>query len=97
MDCDDPWCVFQGYCPETECNDLQDNDGDGLIDCEDGDCANYPCPPEDCSNGEDDNLDGWTDCDDISCYCEPPCWGGEVCDDGGDNDGDGAPDRRVVF
>ncbi len=31
---------------ETNCYDLIDNDGDGLIDCQDPDCEGLPCMPD---------------------------------------------------
>ncbi|MGE4632985.1 MAG: hypothetical protein AAEJ47_08100, partial [Planctomycetota bacterium] len=47
--------------PGTEnCTNGTDDDGDGLIDCEDSDCDLDPAcvtPPENCSNGTDDDGD----------------------------------------
>ncbi len=31
------------FCAELSCNDNQDNDGDGLVDCADGDCFAQVC------------------------------------------------------
>lgn len=60
--------------PETRCGDGVDNDGDGLIDCEDGDCATTPeCPEVDCEDGVDNDGDGLTDCEDDDCERETPC------------------------
>jgi len=84
------------------CDDLLDNDSDGLTDCDDSDCTRVPsCAPvavEDCSNGIDDDRDLLVDCDDSDCSegreCnEPPV---ELCDDGVDNDGDAMTDCADV-
>jgi hypothetical protein len=83
-----------GPSTDEHCGDARDNDGDGMIDCEDPDCADdvefcgggtewY------CWNGLDDDDDGLWDCEDPDCFdeCEVDrewdCW------DGRDNDGDG--------
>lgn len=51
------------------CNDSIDDDGDGLVDCEDGDCANSSfCVETSCSDGVDDEGDGWVDCMDDDCW-----------------------------
>ena len=54
--------------PAEDCGDGIDNDGDGLLDCEDGDCATDPlCLPEgDCADDMDN--DGRTDCNDDDCW-----------------------------
>ena len=53
---------------ETDCCDGEDNDGDGLIDCEDvEDC---PCEVEICNDGCDNDNDGHIDEDDEDCQCE---------------------------
>jgi hypothetical protein len=57
------------------CVDGDDNDGDGLIDCEDPDCEGIGCcglsGPEDndeaCSDGCDNDGNGYLDCADFSC------------------------------
>lgn len=54
-----------------DCGDGVDNDLDGLVDCEDGECAET-CT-EDCSDGVDNDLDGHTDCQDSSCWGIAPC------------------------
>ena len=60
---------------ETDCGDGLDDDGDGLVDCEDGDCAGDPlCEEADCDDGLDNDADGLTDCDDDDCWgtiCHP--------------------------
>ena len=79
--------------PETEdnCGDEVDNDGDGVADCLDPDCAGIPpClvkEPEDCGNGIDDDQDGAVDCEDPDC--QENCGLIEDCSDPVDNDGDG--------
>ena len=62
--------------PEN-CTNGVDDDGDGLIDCEDTDCDLDPAcagpPPENCTNGTDDDGDGLADCDDPDCSGAPSC------------------------
>lgn len=56
--------------PPESCDDGADDDGDGLVDCDDLDCADDPicqAPPEVCTNGSDDDQDGFTDCEDQDC------------------------------
>ena len=81
---------------ETICDDGEDNDADGDIDCLDSDCTAAPIcepPPEICDNGSDDDEDGDTDCEDRDCVDSPPCEVvEEICDDGLDNDEDGDTD-----
>ena len=61
------------------CNNGEDEDNDGLVDCDDPDCATVAyCVAENCSNGVDDNLDGTTDCQDFNCIGTASCTGG-VC------------------
>ncbi|MFH2011067.1 MAG: DUF4215 domain-containing protein [bacterium] len=82
--------------PETNCSDRVDNDGDGLVDCEDPDCANnswcqaycgdgFVDPGEQCDDGNTTSGDG---CD-SSCMLEVSP---ELCSDGIDNDADGLVD-----
>lgn len=52
------------------CNNLVDDNGDGLIDCDDPDCLGTAasCPVEtECTNFMDDDGDGLTDCADPDC------------------------------
>jgi len=59
------------------CQNGEDDDGDGLVDCDDDGCAqlifcvNHDTPTEDsaetCNNAEDDDGDGAIDCDDDGC------------------------------
>ncbi|MGE4618459.1 MAG: dockerin type I repeat-containing protein [Planctomycetota bacterium] len=61
--------------PEN-CTNGTDDDGDGLIDCEDADCDLDPScitPPENCNNGTDDDGDGLADCNDPDCAADPNC------------------------
>jgi len=68
------------------CGNGVDDDGDGLIDCDDPNCFGQDCP-EVCDDGMDNDGDGFVDCADTDC---PPCQ--EICDDGLDNDRDGLVD-----
>ena len=76
--------------PVEDCGSEGDEDGDGLADCEDPDCADV-CV-EDCESEGDEDQDGLADCDDPDCFdlCV------EDCDDGIDNDGDGREDCRDI-
>ena len=69
------------------CNNGIDDDGDGDIDCADGDCVFECAGKEICNNGKDDDGDGLIDCFDSDCgnsiYCETDCGNGI------DDDGDG--------
>ena len=79
-----------------ECDDGVDNDDDGLVDCDDPDCATFPACEvfeDDCDDELDNDGDGLIDCDDPDCFGEPVCGGQpEICDDGIDNDGNGRTD-----
>jgi glucose/arabinose dehydrogenase len=81
---------------ETACADGVDEDGDGLTDCADPDCAAAPVcatPPEQCDNGLDDDGDGHTDCADADCAGAAVCLPHETdCANGLDDDGDGLTD-----
>ncbi len=73
------------------CDNGFDDDNDGLVDCDDPDCAAAPvCQPEVCDNDLDDDGDGLADCDDPDCQaaCAPP----ENCGNGLDDDLDGRVD-----
>jgi hypothetical protein len=79
-------------CVET-CDDLTDDDSDGLADCADPDCANvWACGDEVCDDGIDNDGDSLLDCDDAGCWTVPQCIKPETCSDGIDNDRDGAAD-----
>ncbi len=70
-----------GRLQELNCTDGQDQDADGLVDCDDPDCSNTPeCGgtgdvETNCTNGLDDDADGSTDCDDANCASLPVCGG----------------------
>ena len=102
--CVDGNCVGgQNTCtggPELNCANKKDDDGDGLTDCGDNDCAaDAACknlPKESiCDNKKDDDSDGATDCDDPDCGgmtgCAVPAHE-KLCTDKLDNDKDGAID-----
>jgi hypothetical protein len=58
------------------CADAMDNDGDSLVDCEDGDCAESGvCERHEatCSDGRDNDGDERVDCADPSCLGLTPC------------------------
>jgi hypothetical protein len=78
---------------ETEiCDDGIDNDGDGLVDCDDENCSsNIACFESNCADGIDNDNDGFKDCDDLDCEDVQDCLF-ERCIDGIDNDGDGLVD-----
>ena len=76
---------------ETFCNNGIDDDGDGVIDCDDGDCfSSNECTYEICDNGIDDDNDGWVDCSDTECFNLTYCI--EICDNGIDDNGNGLVD-----
>lgn len=81
-----------------DCADgLDEADGDGLIDCEDPDCASsWVCEFDivgegDCADGVDGDGDGAIDCADADCGSLNICRESE-CLDGEDDDGDGLVD-----
>ena len=72
---------------EVNCGDRKDDDGDGLVDCADADCAkDEACKvgngPENsnarCSDWFDNDGDGFVDCDDAECEQTPVCKGSWV-------------------
>lgn len=59
---------------EEDCTDGVDEDGDGLVDCEDADCFDTPACTEACTDEVDNDLDGLVDCEDDDCWglgCHP--------------------------
>ena len=60
---------------ETDCVDGQDNDNDGLTDCDDTDCQSSPAcggsGEVDCNDGLDNDGDGDVDCADSDCLVQP--------------------------
>ncbi|MCH8028501.1 MAG: hypothetical protein IH874_01020 [Candidatus Dadabacteria bacterium] len=81
---------------EAQCTDGLDNDADGAIDCDDGDCAADPIcefPEATCDDGFDNDADGDIDCADTddcsgSGFCGPES-DAAFCSDFVDNDADG--------
>jgi hypothetical protein len=56
---------------ETNCNDGNDEDEDGLTDCADSDCTGVTgCIETDCADTIDNEGDGLPDCHDPDCDCE---------------------------
>jgi len=105
LDCDDDNAGINPGVAEI-CDDITDNDCDGLHDCDDNECSNSPlCDnssgPEICDDEIDNDLDNKVDCaDKKDCGKDPICAGDggggnpdkEICDDGLDNDADGKTD-----
>lgn len=84
-------CVLADPPFETNCGNMIDDDGDGLLDCEDPDCFNSNvCTVEICNNGIDDDGDGWVDCSDSECFDLEICV--EICDNGIDDNNNGLID-----
>jgi hypothetical protein len=83
-----------GQCLKEVCNNEQDDNGDALVDCQDGiacpagtacragSCCNGSCRNEtgatQCSDGLDNDCDGFTDCGDPGCLGQT-CQPGKVC------------------
>ncbi|MBK8170763.1 MAG: hypothetical protein IPK60_10545 [Sandaracinaceae bacterium] len=72
---------------ETSCTGRRDEDGDGLVDCGDGDCLHDPAceagqgaesTGEQCSDWIDNDGDDAIDCDDDDCENAPGCSGSWV-------------------
>lgn len=55
------------------CNNNLDDDGDGRVDCLDGDCGSKVC--EICDDGLDNDADGFIDCFDKECLLSDVCDG----------------------
>ena len=104
IDCDDSNFNINPGVAEI-CDDITDNDCDGAVDCEDGECAlalicGTTSEPEICWDGFDNDGDNKVDCaDKKDCGKDPFCatdgGGGtepEICSDGIDNDGDNKVD-----
>lgn len=59
-----------------DCSNGVDDDGDGLVDCNDDDCFSDPACAvlgEICDNGIDDDGDGFVDCADSACDFDSAC------------------------
>ncbi len=85
---------------EEVCDNDRDDDGDGLIDCDDPDCEGSPeciAVPERgvaaCTDGRDNDRDGLIDCDDTE-DCAVVDFIGECCN-GEDDNGNGVVDEFV--
>lgn len=77
---------------ELLCGDGADDEGDGLVDCEDDDCrGREPCLEVVCDDERDLDFDGLVDCEDDDCRDAEVCQE-EDCGDGLDDDGDGLVD-----
>jgi cysteine-rich repeat protein len=87
-------CQIEREDTETDCADAVDNDGNGLVDCNDPACASSPLcvPVEDCTDGMDNDGNRLVDCDDPACFLDGRCVGEEVCDNGRDDNGNGLVD-----
>ncbi|MEM7245826.1 MAG: FG-GAP-like repeat-containing protein [Acidobacteriota bacterium] len=59
--------------PESNCHDTVDDDGDGLVDCDDDDCEDSCDESLNCSDGIDNDVDGNTDCADNECEFDASC------------------------
>ena len=78
---------------ELDCSNGSDDDGDGLVDCEDPECAGDPaCVETLCADGLDDDGDGLVDCEDPDCALDPVCLPETDCTNGIDDDSDGFVD-----
>ncbi|MBU1238100.1 hypothetical protein KKF84_15300 [Myxococcota bacterium] len=66
-------CEYHTRCNPELCLNGVDDNGNGLVDCADPQCAiTYGCY-EICDNGVDDNKDNKIDCDDPQCATESFC------------------------
>ncbi|HEY9048560.1 MAG TPA: gliding motility-associated C-terminal domain-containing protein [Ohtaekwangia sp.] len=65
--------AVNSFAQESNCNNNLDDDGDGLVDCRDGDCPGKVC--EICDNGIDDDGDRFIDCYDKECTIDAACSG----------------------
>ncbi|MFT7624909.1 MAG: hypothetical protein ACI9WU_004100, partial [Myxococcota bacterium] len=73
------WEVLVTLEAETACGNGQDDDADGLSDCDDPDCL-AECTPENCTSGIDDDGDGAVDCADSECFAAAECVAvGDTC------------------
>ena len=75
--------------PYEICNNDEDDNGDGLVDCDDPTCVYSSWCHKDpereiCDNGEDDNGDGLIDCDDPQCEDSSDCGTSEYGPPGGE-------------
>jgi len=77
-DCPNLWFCMGGICMgdvDVLCSNYMDDDGDGLIDCDDPDCLLNGCVTvcdaergtQKCSDGIDNDMNGKVDCNDENC------------------------------
>ncbi len=91
----------------ADCDDGDDNDGDGFADCADQGCWGTSACIEgddaaDCGDEVDNDLDGYTDCDDQDCWGVGECGEGDAdadadTDTDTDTDADSDADTDVVI
>jgi len=74
---------------EVACHDGEDEDYDGLTDCDDSDCQGVEVCLG-CFDGLDNDGNGLADCADPTCATGEGCL--NTCDDEADNDADGRTD-----
>ena len=89
---------------QLSCNNLSDDDLDGLVDRGDPGCATAFDADEvhtpECNDGIDNDSDGWIDTDDLICSTSSVLFeddgfsGFTDCNDGVDSDGDGLVDSN---
>ncbi len=78
---DQTWLLrYVSAWPDEVCQSGVDDDGDGLVDCDDPDCQGVGC--ERCDSGVDDDGDGLVDCEDSQCSGRPCGSGQGLCADG---------------
>jgi len=71
--------VDEAPAAETACGDRRDDDGDGLVDCDDDDCAGAAAcatlasEAGHCADGRDNDGDGARDCADADCASDAAC------------------------
>lgn len=84
--------------PVEICDNDEDDDCDGYVDCKDQACMADPTcigqKKETCDNQLDDDANGFTDCRDPACFGDPACAtpGVEVCNNSLDDDRDNLVD-----
>jgi subtilisin-like proprotein convertase family protein len=80
--------------PLENCDNVLDDDGDDLADCDDPDCAvAEQCVPEMmCADGRDNDRDDQIDCADTDCATAVQCLPEGDCTNGTDDDEDGDTD-----
>jgi hypothetical protein len=112
-DCGAGWDCVGGFCahgdgggpdarPAEICGNHIDDDGNGLVDCQDPACGVASC--DDANPCTDDSCNADGSCAHVNVANTTPCGTGcecrngdpieKICDDGIDNDGDGLIDCR---